>query len=141
MFPPDYFPPPEQPAGIYDPALDPAVNEPLALSAPRSPEWPLVRAAHLRFEPECVACGSRTALSVHHVEPFHLNPGRELDPGNLVTLCECPAHNCHLIFGHVLNWQLGNPDARSDARRYRMRMRQVRGDAARGAADPAGGAK
>lgn len=88
----------------------------------RSPRWPTVRAAHLKREPFCRACGTRDNLSVHHKIPFHRAPEIELDPGNLITLCESDAHNCHLIFGHLLSWHAFNPTVVIDADCYRSKV-------------------
>lgn len=91
---------------------------------PRSPLWPKVRAEHLKVEPVCQACGGKVSLQVHHVVPFHVDYTRELDPGNLLTLCEAPGRNCHLIWGHFLSFaDSWNPDARKDANRYLERVR------------------
>lgn len=43
----------------------------------RSPQWPAVRAAHLKKEPSCQACGVTDHLEVHHIAPFHVSPARE----------------------------------------------------------------
>lgn len=80
---------------------------------PRSPDWPRVRAEHIRKHPFCAACGGKVDLEVHHVKPFHLFPELELDPTNLMTLCG--KKNCHIIFGHCHNWSLYNAHAREDA--------------------------
>lgn len=90
---------------------------------PRSPQWPAVRAAHLRKEPTCRACGGKLHLEVHHIEPFHLHQvdparfpvDRELDQTNLITLCESATHNCHLWVGHLGLWASWNTDVRADA--------------------------
>jgi 5-methylcytosine-specific restriction protein A len=81
------------------------------LEAPRSVRWPAVRRAHLKAHPTCAACGGRARLNVHHLRPFHLYPELELDPENLLTLCEggVAATNCHLLFGHGGNWSRYNP--------------------------------
>lgn len=110
----------------YDPALDPAAEPLPVMGVARSPKWAKVRAAHLAEHPECVACGARTMLEVHHVKPFHLFPELELDPQNLMTLCQCPGHNCHLMFGHSLNWAAYNPHAVTDAVVFRERVRTRR---------------
>lgn len=103
----------------YDPSRDAAVvGIGSSYAEARSGRWPMVRAKHLLAHPQCAACGSRTALNVHHVVPFHDAPVLELDPENLITLCECPSHNCHLVFGHFLNWKLANPAVREDVSRY-----------------------
>jgi hypothetical protein len=90
----------------------------------RSGAWPRVRREHLEREPCCIACGRSKTLEVHHVVPYHEDPGLELDPGNLVTLCADP---CHLVHGHLLNWKLSNPHVREDAGRYRERIRAANG--------------
>jgi hypothetical protein len=89
-------------------------------AAPRSGKWPAVRAAYIADHPACEACGatgSKAGLQVHHVKPFHLDPAKELDPANLITLCTSDSHNCHFFIGHALDWQAYNPHAREDAAR------------------------
>lgn len=83
----------------------------LTVPRTRSPKWATVREAHLKVNPACRACGQRDKLNVHHIRPFHLFPELELEPTNLVTLCEDgPSNlNCHLVFGHGGNWTWYNP--------------------------------
>lgn len=92
--------------------------------AQRSSEWSGVRDAFLAEHPQCACCGGTTKLRVHHVEPFHVNPARELDPANLITLCEAGKYgiNCHLLLGHLGNWQKWNPLCRLDALRLRLKL-------------------
>jgi len=59
---------------------------------------------------------------VHHVRPVHLFPELELEPGNLVTLCEGETMNCHLFFGHLGWWKAWNPTVAVDASRMRRKM-------------------
>lgn len=87
--------------------------------AGRSPQWPRVRAQHLRMQPICQACGTRDKLQVHHVKPFHVDPALELDPSNLLTLCEKPSHDCHFTWGHFHDWSRWNPNVRSMVDEYR----------------------
>ena len=95
-------------------------------STPRSPHWPAVRAEHLRKHPVCEACGTVDHLNVHHVEPFHLHPEKELDPTNFVTLCRLH----HFTIGHdpdgagplKPNWKAENPNVREDSKRMRMKL-------------------
>lgn len=84
----------------------------------RSPHWPAVRATFLHFNPTCAACGGTSSLEVHHCEPFHLFPERELDPTNLITLCECVGTNHHLVFGHAGNWRGYVTSVRDDAKKH-----------------------
>ena len=87
----------------------------------RSPEWPRVRAQYLGEHPACAACGREhdpKAMEVHHRQPFHLDPAKELDLANLITLCQHESCNCHLVFGHLLNYKAFNPDVDGDAASY-----------------------
>ena len=86
-------------------------------SARRSPEWPRVRAEHLKSHPTCEVCGSTDKIEVHHIQPFHLHPERELDPTNLITLCESghEGANCHLHYGHLGNFKSFNVSVVEDA--------------------------
>lgn len=81
----------------------------------RSPKWKNVRAEHLVQYPRCAACGRSLKLEVHHIEPVHINPERELDPSNLVTLCSTP---CHIVFGHFMDWKSWNKDVIGDCGVY-----------------------
>jgi len=87
--------------------------------APRSPQWPKVRAEHLKANPACAACGGRDSLEVHHIHGFAERPDLELDPRNLLTLC---ASDCHLVFGHLHAWTRINPDVIADVRSYRTKV-------------------
>jgi 5-methylcytosine-specific restriction endonuclease McrA len=85
----------------------------------RSSEWPRVEKEHLRREPACAACGYRgKGLKVHHIKPFHLHPNLELDPNNLITLCEIKKNDHHLLIGHLDDWESYNPNVREDVKRY-----------------------
>lgn len=90
------------------------------LSAKRSGHWPSVRKQHLAAHPACEVCGGEDKLEVHHVKPFHLHPNLELDPANLVTLCESNkgGANCHLLFGHLGNFKSFNARVRIDAAQW-----------------------
>jgi hypothetical protein len=91
----------------------------------RAPGWARLRALHLRLYPECAACGSRRNVVPHHIVPVHVDPERELDPDNLITLCEGPIVNCHLLFGHLRrSWARWNADVVEDCRRWRAKIDQ-----------------
>ncbi len=83
-------------------------------SKARDPRWHHVRDAHLVKEPCCRVCGRRNHLNVHHKKPYHLFPELELVDENLITLCE-GATGCHLLIGHLGNWEAYNPDVAKDA--------------------------
>lgn len=82
----------------------------------RSAQWPALRAKLLRGA-RCAACGGRELLELHHVIPFHVDPARELDTGNLLPLCERKRSgiNCHLLVGHLGDYRSWNEHARTDA--------------------------
>jgi 5-methylcytosine-specific restriction protein A len=98
-----------------------------ARSPRRSSRWPKARKAHLKAHPRCAACGGTDKLEVHHVRPYHLFPALELVGTNLITLCEAPARNCHLMFGHALSWKCFNPNVRRDAATFATRVAKRKG--------------
>jgi hypothetical protein len=90
---------------------------------PRSPAWPRVHLAHLALHPTCACCDASAGLNlpvqVHHTFPIHEcialgRPDLELDPRNLITLCEStatrPAQDHHLLVGHLGSFQSSNLD-------------------------------
>jgi hypothetical protein len=88
----------------------------------RSPEWSKIEKAHLAKSPICVACPSwkePAHVQVHHIFPFHYcivlgRPDLELDPRNLITLCEDSppgiGQDHHLLLGHLDSFASGNVD-------------------------------
>lgn len=93
-----------------------------AFGGTRSPEWPHVRAAFIKNHPLCAVCGSTGSvlnpLNAHHVLVFHLNPGKELDPTNLITLCRIH----HFWWGHLGNWASFNAEVREDASTWHAKI-------------------
>lgn len=89
---------------------------------PRSLKWPRVRATYLKSHPECIACGGKNSLNVHHIVSFSVDPTLELTPSNFCTLCT-ESHfggiNCHHVFGHNFLWTCRNPNVVRDAQRFR----------------------
>ena len=85
--------------------------------AKRSSHWETVRKAHLKLHPACAACGETKSLEVHHIHPFSNDPELELDPNNLITLCECASHGicCHIFVGHAGDYTKYNPNVVADA--------------------------
>ena len=80
----------------------------------RSSKWDNVRDNFVKKHPTCAACGGDDNLQVHHIEPFHLAPEKELDISNLIVLCE-EATRCHLKIGHLGSWRKINPNVIKDA--------------------------
>lgn len=89
----------------------------------RSDKWPEEEQAFKKDHPTCAACDS-TLVQVHHVLPFHFcillgRPDLELDPRNLITLCEKEkgqeAQDHHLLLGHLDDFQSYNKDVRDFA--------------------------
>jgi hypothetical protein len=90
----------------------------------RSPGWRKVRAAHLKLYPTCAACGGIEDLEAHHLVPVSVDASLELDPNNLLTLCDSPKRLCHLRIGHSFFWPAFNPFAAEDAARSLCRIQQ-----------------
>jgi 5-methylcytosine-specific restriction protein A len=89
----------------------------------RSNLWPSVRKEYLSHNPVCEMCGGKKRLNVHHKKPFHLHPDLELNPKNLITLCEAnPEVNCHLFIGHLGNFKGFNPVVVKDAALWKKKM-------------------
>ena len=87
--------------------------------AVRSPKWQAVRKEHIKNNPNCIACGRNKKVEAHHIEPVHVWPEKELNPSNLVTLCDDP---CHLIFGHLMNYKSWNEYIINDSKEYLDRI-------------------
>lgn len=96
----------------------------ITLGTSRSSKWPKVRATHLKIQPNCAVCGGTKSLEVHHMEPFHIKPEKELDPGNLITLCEAKNNgiNCHLAIGHLGSYKSLNPSVKEDAALWQRKI-------------------
>ncbi|KAA1013054.1 HNH endonuclease [Paraburkholderia panacisoli] len=94
------------------------------VTSARSNHWPAVREQHLKSQPVCVVCGGKDKLQVHHIRPFHLHPDLELDPNNLVTLCESGKGgvSCHLFVGHLSNFRGWNPNVKEDAETWKKKL-------------------
>jgi hypothetical protein len=93
----------------------------------RSWFWRDVRDRFLKENPQCVVCGSTKNLIAHHIVSFHLAPDLELDPTNLITLCETQKTlNCHLVFGHLGDFRKINPSVLSDAAQWSVKLRRKR---------------
>jgi 5-methylcytosine-specific restriction protein A len=89
----------------------------------RSTSWPSFRRKHLG--PECALCGSQKKLELHHIVPFHKDRSKELDPSNVITLCESnTVFNCHRIFGHLNNFKGWNPEILSDVKLWSDRLKK-----------------
>jgi 5-methylcytosine-specific restriction endonuclease McrA len=91
----------------------------------RSNQWPKVRKAFLAKNPTCALCGGKKKLEVHHKMPFHLHPELELDPKNLITLCENDkgGANCHLLFGHLGNFKSFNHTVHEDTHAWNEKIK------------------
>jgi 5-methylcytosine-specific restriction enzyme A len=94
------------------------------LSKARSPKWSGIRNKLVAEKMVCAVCGGKDKLEVHHIKPFHLHPELELDPSNLIVLCESGGGglNCHLAFGHLGSYKSFNVDVVSDSVSWRKKI-------------------
>ena len=88
--------------------------------ATRSPKWSSVRKEFLQDHPCCAVCGSCSKPEVHHIVPVHVDPTKELELDNLITLCD---KYCHFIFGHLFSWHSWNKNIVSDAKAYNQKIK------------------
>lgn len=88
------------------------------LGEKRSSQWPTARKRHLEKNPSCCLCGGVEKIEVHHVKSFHEHPELELEPSNLISLCESKSYGvvCHLFAGHLGNYKTNNPSVIEDAK-------------------------
>jgi hypothetical protein len=98
----------------------------------RSPHWSTTRKHHLEKNGECALCGNTKKLNVHHIKPFHVHPELELEPSNLITLCEDRSNGvyCHLFFGHLGNYKSINPNVLEDVVIWKEKLANKPKDAA-----------
>ena len=93
----------------------------------RSSKWPKTRKKFLLENPCCAVCGRDNGKrEVHHIKPFHLHPELELDPNNLITLCENKKNgvNCHLLFGHLGCYRSFNENVKKDAEEWIKKIKE-----------------
>ena len=87
----------------------------------RHPDWPKVRRQFLKQHPHCEVCHTTKGLTAHHILPIWIYPALELEPTNLITLCNSGA-NHHLTFGHLCNYKSHNEHVVRDAEAWRKRI-------------------
>jgi hypothetical protein len=92
------------------------------LSVQRSRKWTKLKKSYIKQHPNCAVCGSLKLVVPHHIIPFHIDKSKELDPNNLITLCENKVFNCHLFFGHLKNWSRYNPNIIEDAKTWKEKL-------------------
>lgn len=94
------------------------------LGCVRSSKWATVRKRHIEKNPTCAVCGGKDKTEVHHIKPFHKHPELELEPTNLITLCESKSHGvvCHLFVGHLGNYKNSNPEVIEDAKMWSCKL-------------------
>ena len=97
------------------------------LGRKRSHKWPTVRKHHLQKHPTCAVCGDTSKLEVHHIKPFHEHPELELDPANLITMCESKSYGiiCHLLIGHWGSYKLINPNVVQEAAEWLSKLTKL----------------
>lgn len=95
------------------------------IGSKRSSRWPAVRREHLKKFPTCAVCGGSKKLEVHHIKPFYMDSSLELEPTNLITLCESKSFGvvCHLFFGHLGNYKNVNNNIAEDAKFWSEKLK------------------
>jgi hypothetical protein len=93
--------------------------------ARRSSKWSKLRKQILKETKGCAICEGTKKLEVHHIVPFHLAPDKELAKENLIVLCERKTYgiNCHLLVGHLGNYQKFNVNVELDAMTWNKKLK------------------
>lgn len=90
--------------------------------ASRSPHWETFKKEYaVTHLPVCAVCGGTADLNLHHLKPFHVYPELELDPNNVIWLCN--AKQCHIRIGHLGNFTSINPAGKEDIVIWRDKFR------------------
>jgi len=91
----------------------------------RNKGWRKLRNAFVKGK-TCEVCGSKKKLEVHHILPFHMYPLFEMEPTNLMVLCDGSNRygikSCHLAVGHLGNYRRSNIDSFTDAMIIRQKL-------------------
>lgn len=85
--------------------------------AARSKGWSRVRRKYAKKNPRCAITGSKK-IQIHHRQPVHLFPEKELDPNNLISL----RRDVHLIIGHLGSFYSYNKSIDKDVKVWRKRF-------------------
>lgn len=100
---------------------------------PHDSRWDGVVRNLKKTEPgvKCAACGGDGPINWHHVKPWHLCTGKDVelryDRKNLIPLCTDPKRRCHWIFGHLgFNWSADNPDVVEHAMEHKNAIDEAR---------------
>jgi hypothetical protein len=113
--------------------LDSLINKTLAVISPkerekvhgqeRSSQWPKLRREFIK-DKKCAVCGGNKRLEVHHKKPFHIYPESELDPENLIVLCEAKKNGiiCHMAIGHLGSYKSFNAEVEQDAKIWNRKL-------------------
>jgi len=101
------------------------IREHIVKRVSRSSGWSRVRREHLELCSHCAVCGRDSKLEVHHIEPFSEDPSLELDPDNLLTLCD-GSMRCHFVVGHLGDFRSHNPEVVLDAKWFHKRILENR---------------
>jgi 5-methylcytosine-specific restriction enzyme A len=89
----------------------------------RNSDWTaLSKRMILQAGNKCCLCRKSDNLITHHIVPVHIDKALELDESNLIVLCENLTHNCHFIFGHLLNWRSYNISIEEDVEIWREKI-------------------
>ena len=91
-------------------------------SVSRDGHWSKVRKDWLLEHAFCAVCATRKFLTVHHKVPVSWDRTLELILSNLITLCETPSHNCHLLFGHLGDWKSRNVNVVEDCEKWAKKI-------------------
>ena len=87
----------------------------------RSSDWPKFKKEYEVTHPKrCALCNTDKQVELHHIFPVSLFPEKELDPENVVWLCEKFSH--HLFCGHLGSYRSYNKNVILDCKIWRNKI-------------------
>jgi len=98
--------------------------------AARDSKWRSFRKVQL-VNKKCAICDGTEGLELHHKKSFHDSPELELDPDNVMVLCDNHPRNCHFIFGHLMNWRFINDDIDNTVEYFQLLRKKAKMKASR----------
>lgn len=98
----------------------------------RSHKWEAFAIKCKAAHPFCAYCGNAEKLQAHHIHAFELMtpeqrgtaaPGGELDPDNIIILCEVQPSDHHLRIGHLGNFKNSDPNVVEVCKKHEADLR------------------
>ena len=85
--------------------------------AARSSAWDTTRTKFKKLNPLCEVCGNKNP-EIHHVVPYNVDPSKENDFSNLISLCR----DHHFFVAHLMSWRSWNENVKIDSETWKQKI-------------------